>query len=70
MTTPAEMLAAVEANILKTLTSQEYQGPGGIRQRRADLDAATKFRRELLEEISNSSSGSMCSLLSLGEPSV
>jgi len=70
MATPSELLAAAEANILKTLTSQEYQGPGGMRQRRADLAAATKFRRELLEEIANGSTGSMCSLLSLGEPSL
>lgn len=67
MATPAELLAAAEANILKTLTSQEYQGPGGIRQRRADLEAATKFRRELLEEIANGSGGSMCSLLQMGD---
>jgi hypothetical protein len=67
MTTAAELLEAANANILKTLTSQEYQGPGGIRQRRADLKAATEFRQQLMEEIANSGNGngSMCSLLSL-----
>ena len=65
MTTASELLAAVNANILKTLTSQEYQGPGGIRQRRADLKQAADLRKQLIEEIENGSEGSMCSLLSL-----
>lgn len=72
MATAAELLAATEANILKTLASQEYQGPGGIRQRRADLTALKEFRRELLDEIASSSesSGSMCSLLQMEGPTL
>ena len=65
MTTASDLLAAVNANILKTLTSQEYQGPNGIRQRRADLKQAAELRTQLMEEIANGSQGSMCSLLSL-----
>lgn len=70
MTTAAELLEAANANILKTLTSQEYQGPNGIRQRRADLKQAMEVRQQLMDEIGNSSNGSMCSLLSLGDASL
>lgn len=70
MTTAADLLEAANANILKTLTSQEYQGPGGIRQRRADLAQAMAVRAQLMDEIANSGNGngSMCSLISLGGP--
>lgn len=68
MTTSADLLAATNAAILKALTSQEYQGPGGRRQRMADLKELRQTRKELMDEVANESTGSMCSLLSLGGP--
>lgn len=65
MTTAADHLAATDAAILRALTSQEYYGPSGLRQRMADLSSLRAFRKELIEEISNSSSGSMSSLLKM-----
>lgn len=65
MTTASELLAAANAAYLKVLTSQEYQGPGGRRQRMADLAQIRQSRKELMEEIESSSQGSMLSLLSL-----
>lgn len=63
MTTASDLLDATNAAILKALTSQEYQGPGGIRQRRADLKALRETRKELMREISDASEGtSMCML--------
>jgi hypothetical protein len=70
MTTSADLLAAANAAYLKVLTSQEYQGPGGRRQRLADLSQIRQSRKELMDEIGNESTGSMCSLLSLGEASL
>jgi hypothetical protein len=67
MTTADDLLAATNAAILKALTSQEYQGPAGRRQRMADLKELRQTRTELLEEIANGSSGSMCSLLQMGD---
>lgn len=66
MTTANDLLDATNAAILKALTSQEYQGPGGRRQRMADLKELRLTRQLLTEEIANASGGSMCSLLSLG----
>lgn len=70
MTTASELLEATNAAILKALTSQEYQGPGGRRQRMADLKELRQTRKDLIDEVAIGSSGSMCSLLSLGEPSL
>lgn len=69
MTTAADLLAATNAAILKTLTSQEYQAPGGRRQRMAELRDLRALRQQLTDEISNSgeSGGSMCSLISMGD---
>jgi hypothetical protein len=69
MTTASDLLAATNAAILKALTSQEYQGPGGRRQRMADLKELRQTRKELMDEVSIGSDGSMCSLLSLEGPS-
>ena len=65
MTTANDLLTATNAAILKALTSQEYQGPAGRRQRMADLAQLRQTRKELIDEISASSEGSMCSLLRL-----
>lgn len=70
MTTASELLEATNAAILKALTSQEYQGPGGRRQRMADLKELRQTRKELMDEVAIGSSGSMCELLSLGDPSL
>jgi len=68
MTTASDLLTATNAAILKTLTSQEYYGPGGLRQRMADLNAQRAFRQTLIDEINNSSDGGMCSLLRMESP--
>ena len=70
MTTAAELLTATDAAILRALTSQEYQGPGGRRQRMADLKELRQTRKDLMEEIANGGTGggSMASLLSLERP--
>lgn len=69
MTTASELLAATNAAILKALTSQEYQGPGGRRQRMADLKELRQTRKELMDEVSIGDSGSMCSLLGIEQVS-
>ena len=71
MTTASELLEATNAAILKTLTSQEYDLPGGQRKKMAALDSLRKMRAELTNEIAiaSESSGSMCSLLQMGEAS-
>jgi len=70
MTTSSDLLTATNAAMLKVLTSQEYQGPGGRRQRLADLAQIRQTRKELMDEVANESTGSMCSLLSLEGPSL
>lgn len=69
MTTASDLLTATNAAILKTLTSQEYELPGGHRKQMAKLAELKSLRKELIDEVANGSesSGSMCSLLSLGE---
>ena len=67
MTTAADLLTATNAAILKALTSQEYHGPAGRRQRMADLKELRQTRKELMDEVAIGSSGSMCSLLQMGE---
>lgn len=69
MTTASELLDATNAAILKTLTSQEYDLPGGQRKKMAALDSLQKFRQQLTDEVANAgeSGGSMCSLLQMGE---
>jgi hypothetical protein len=70
MTTASDLLDATNAAILKALTSQEYQGPGGRRQRMADLAQLRQTRKELMDEVAIGSQGSMCSLFSLEAPSI
>jgi hypothetical protein len=70
MTTASDLLDATNAAILKALTSQEYQGPGGRRQRMADLAQLRQTRKELMDEVAMGSTGSMCSLLSMGDASL
>ena len=65
MTSTSDLLAATDAAILKTLTAQEYNAPGGRRKQMARLSELKQFRRELVDEVANASGGSMCSLLSL-----
>lgn len=69
MTTASDLLAATNAAILKALTSQEYQGPGGRRQRMADLKELRQTRKELMDEVASGSesNGSMCSLMQMGD---
>ncbi len=69
MTTASDLLDATNAAILKTLTSQEYELPGGQRKQMAKLAELRAFRAELIDEASNASEGggSMCSLLSMGD---
>jgi ABC-type iron transport system FetAB ATPase subunit len=69
MTTASDLLTATNAAILKTLTSQEYNLPGGQRQRMADLRDLQELRQQLMDEVSNSGDGggSMCSLISMGD---
>lgn len=69
MTTASELLTATNAAILKTLTSQEYDLPGGQRKKMAALDSLRKLRAELTDEvaIASESGGSMCSLLQMGD---
>ena len=69
MTTASDILEATNVAILKALTSQEYQGPGGRRQRMADLKELRATRQEMMSEISAESNGggSMCGLLQLGD---
>ena len=69
MTTASDILDATNAAILKALTSQEYQGAGGRRQRMADLKELRATRQEMISEINAASSGggSMCELLQLGD---
>ena len=68
MTTASDLLTAVNAAILKTLTSQEYQAPGGRRQRMAELRDLRETRKALIDEIAaaGDGGGSMASLLSIG----
>ena len=67
MTTASDLLDAANAAYLKVLTSQEYQGPGGRRQRMADLKSIREARAELMQEVDAGSSGGMCSLLRMEE---
>ena len=64
MTTAAELLTATNAAILRALTSQEYQGPGGRRQRMADLKELRAAREAFAREVSDAaeSESGMCSL--------
>lgn len=68
MTTASDLLAATNAAILKTLTSQEYELPGGQRKQMAKLAELRALRSQLIDEVSNGSEsgGSMCSLLQMG----
>ena len=69
MTTATELLTATDAAILRTLTSQEYHGPGGRRQRMAELNDLRIMRKSLQDEIAEDNpSGSMLSLLSIEGP--
>jgi hypothetical protein len=69
MTTASELLDATNAAILRALTSQEYQGPGGRRQRMADLAQLRETRKQLMQEVADASEGggSMSSLGSFME---
>ena len=69
MTTPSELLTATNAAILATLTSQEYDLPGGQRQKRAKLADLNALRKDLTDEVAAASEGggSMCSLGSYSE---
>lgn len=69
MTTASELLTATNAAILATLTSQEYDLPGGQRQKRAKLAELNAFRKDLVNEVAaeSESNGSMCSLLQMGD---
>ena len=64
MSTAAALLAEVEAAISTTLVSQSYSAPGGRTKQMAYLATLSKFRRELIEEMSagSGSGGSMASL--------
>ena len=64
MTTASDLLAATNAAILATLTSQEYDLPGGQRQKRARLAELNAFRKDLANEVAaeSESGGSMASL--------
>jgi len=70
MSTTAEILAEVETAISSTLTAQSYTAAGRSKQM-ASLATLFAVRRELKEELSNSSNGggSMISLLRLEDAS-
>ena len=72
MATAAELLADVETAIQQCLTAQSYSIGAGqhVRSKQmAHLAQLVAFRQQLKDEISNGgdSSGSMCSLLQMGE---
>lgn len=66
MATPYDLLAQVETAISQALTAQAYTIAGRQKQM-AQLSQLREFRRELIDEINNSSesSGSMASLLKM-----
>lgn len=68
MATASELLAQVETAISNCLTAQSYS-VAGRQKTMAQLRELREFRKELVDEISNSSGGSMCSLLSLEQVS-
>ena len=69
MATASELLAQVETSISNCLTAQSYS-VAGRQKTMAQLRELREFRKELVDEISNGTTGSMCSLLSLEGPSL
>lgn len=68
MATASELLAQVETAISNCLTAQSYS-VAGRQKTMAQLRELREFRKELVDEISNGSGDSMCSLLSLEQVS-
>jgi hypothetical protein len=69
MATASELLTQVETAISDCLTAQSYS-MAGRQKTMAQLRELREFRKELVDEIANGSTGSMCSLLSLEGPSL
>ena len=69
MATASELLTQVENAISDCLTAQSYS-VAGRQKTMAQLRELREFRKELVDEIANGSTGSMCSLLSLEGPSL
>jgi hypothetical protein len=69
MATASELLTQVETAISDCLTAQSYS-VAGRQKTMAQLRELREFRKELVDEIANGSTGSMCSLLSLEGPSL
>ncbi len=70
MASAASLLEEVETAISHTLTAQSYSAPGGRQKQMADLKALMQFRKELVDEVANTSAGSMASLCELCDPSL
>ena len=68
--TPQEELELTDTAIRNCLVAQGYSAPGGLQKQMALYGSLTKRRDELLRQIADGSSSSMCSLLSLEGPSL
>jgi hypothetical protein len=71
MASTAELLQQVETAISNCLTAQSYT-VAGRQKTMAQLRELREFRQQLKDELSieNSGSGSMSTLLTLGEPTI
>lgn len=71
MASTAELLQQVETAISNCLTAQSYT-VAGRQKTMAQLRELREFRQQLKDELSieNSGSGSMATLLTLGEPTI
>lgn len=68
--TPQEELELTDTAIRNCLVAQGYSTSSGLQKQMALYGSLTKRRDELLRQIADGSTGSMCSLLSLEGPSL